>query len=488
VSEGIGTLLGLQPGVPDPGWNGAALRIGLTLVALLWAWLTARERPVVSLLAGIVWLAAGTGFWLICLQRPYGLFEDPEAVHRIAEIAVVAASGNAGEGVLAGQPAAHASWTAWLDRGASATWLMLLPSLAPVVVPVTVALVLFVLIRPRERAFVSALMWLMLATGQLDASRGLGVLPELWGRAVPGLGLVAGALAAAIAVRLRIPVIARALLVAGLAAGGSAAVSSGNALAPTEALLALTLDQGLLLPVAAIGLARGRDPLAAGLAAGGGAAVLAGAIAPVADVWLAHAFYRLGLILAASGPLLDLARRSGEPLARRLASTRAAGLEPVGLGAALLVLVLAPASFVTWWDPDETDPAFSASREPVTPALVEAMSWIRRETPPGAVFIADEAYATAVPVLGGRRLLRSPGLLQPADEGPRADAERRLLQQKHLRDWVYRYGVRYVFAAPGDFAGFGIRSPEDLGTRPGFRLVYANREGYRVYEIPTPIR
>jgi hypothetical protein len=48
------------------------------------------------------------------------------------------------------------------------------------------------------------------------------------------------------------------------------------------------------------------------------------------------------------------------------------------------------------------------------------------------------------------------------------------------------YGLTHVFIAPGDFFAYGIRSPEDLGRQGHFRLLYADPEDYRVYEITRP--
>jgi hypothetical protein len=263
----------------------------------------------------------------------------------------------------------------------------------------------------------------------------------------------------------------------------AAIVGPASELSLVDSVRLLSLDQGLLLAIAVVGLTRHGEDTSVGLVLGGASGVLGALLVSGTDAWCAHALYRIGLVLAASGPLVGVLEEAGDWLRSRRSGLQASGAEASRLGLASLLLLVAPASFVTWWDPSNTDLAFDASREPFPGALEDAMRWIRENTSPGSVILASELYSPAVGVLAGRRILRAPGLYESADEARRADAERRLLRQRNLRDWVFRYGVGYVFVAPGDFTAFGIRRPEDLASRPGFRLVYSNWEGYRVYEL-----
>jgi len=480
---GVGALLGLDPGVPDPNQNVVALRYSLTLGALVWAWLTARARPVASLVAGVVWFACATGFWVLCLGRPWGLFEDVATARRAAEIGVAAASGGTTEGVLPGTPAAYASWTAWLSRGISAEALILLPSLLPLVVVPAVAVLLFALVRPREHAPIAATLWLLLSTADLDAVRGLGFLPELWRRPGAGLGVVVVTAVVLALARLRIAATVSLALCALPPVVASALAAPGETLAASDALLVLTLDQGLLLPLAVLGLARRPDAATQGLILGGALSVLSGTAAPVTDAWLAHACYRLGLILASAGALGDVLEPAGAWLQSFWSESWFGRIDTQRLGAAALVAVLAPASFVAWWTPPKLDVVFESSRAPFPRGLTDAMDWIQQMTPADAIFLASDEQAPAVATLGGRRLLRAPRLREPPDDARRADAERRLLWGRRQRDWVQEYGVRYIFAAPGEFVEIEAQEAEDSVVPYGRRLVYSNMKGYRVYGI-----
>ncbi len=124
-----------------------------------------------------------------------------------------------------------------------------------------------------------------------------------------------------------------------------------------------------------------------------------------------------------------------------------------------------------------------ASLEPIPEAVVEAATWIRRETVAGAVFVAGPEYAPAVAALGARRVLRAPTLVEPGDDKRRRRAERLLLEERDLGELAGRYGLTHVLVAPGDFAEEGIRWPSDLDGRRRFRLRYSGAGAFRVYEI-----
>ncbi len=138
---------------------------------------------------------------------------------------------------------------------------------------------------------------------------------------------------------------------------------------------------------------------------------------------------------------------------------------------------------LAWWDPPRTDPVAKESLEPVPEALAEAMEWLRTHTPPQAAVLAAESYAGAVPILGGRRVLRAPGLLTAPDEERRLRLQRAVLAGHPPPALLQRYGLRYLFIALGDFRDEGVAHPEDLDALGTLRLVYANAKGMRVYEI-----
>jgi hypothetical protein len=115
--------------------------------------------------------------------------------------------------------------------------------------------------------------------------------------------------------------------------------------------------------------------------------------------------------------------------------------------------------------------------------MMDTMRWLRMHTAPDAVILADDDYAAAIPVLAGRRVLRAPSLLTAPDEERRVRLERAVLAGRPSPALVQRYGLRYVFIAPGQFRSAGIVEPEDLDRLDGLRLAYENAKGMRVYEV-----
>jgi hypothetical protein len=181
--------------------------------------------------------------------------------------------------------------------------------------------------------------------------------------------------------------------------------------------------------------------------------------------------------------LRHLATHLGETMARR---PRLSAHRPDRLGAAALLALTVPGAFVTWWQPPVLDPVADASRTPVAPGLVEAMAWVRRETAPQAVFMASPTHAPAVAALGGRRVLRAPGLATAADDVDRWNLEDDLLQGYVPRRTFARYGVAHVFLGPGDFADRGLPGPEAWDAAGHLRLRYRNADGYRIYDVRPP--
>jgi hypothetical protein len=138
---------------------------------------------------------------------------------------------------------------------------------------------------------------------------------------------------------------------------------------------------------------------------------------------------------------------------------------------------------LAWWDPPRIDPIAKASLEPIPPALADAMDWMRAHTDPQASVLAQDDYAAAVAVLGGRRVLRAPSLVVPVDDERRLRLERGLFADQPPAALLQRYAVRYVFLAPGQFREYGIEEPEDLERTGIARTIYANEKGMRLYEI-----
>jgi hypothetical protein len=457
----------------------ALLRYALILLALLWSVLRARGRPGLSLLAGLGFVILALGFWAMALGRPYGLFVDAEITRCAGDASVAAAGAPPGQGMLVDEPPRCARW-ATLARHLPQAWLLLLPRIVPVIaLPLLGTLVYFLWPR-REEAFTASFLWLAFSTGQLETLRGVGFVPGLW--AHPGSAVFLCLLVAAVLAVPRLPLrastataLATSLLSLWLLVPGP---ESGPGV--MDALLLLSFDQTPWWLLAAWGWRRGTESPARALILGGALLLVASAFPLGVDPWGAQAFYRLGLLLAAAGPVTMLAGRLGDALSRLRARPLAA---PADLGAAALVLGGASISFLVWWTPTRLDPVMEASQPAVADRLATAMDWIRENTPPTSVFLASHDYAPSVAVLGGRRVLRAPTLGPAADEVRRERMEDKVLAGRDPARLADLYGLTHVFIAPGDFFAYGIRSPEDLERQGRFRLLYADPEDYRVYEI-----
>ncbi len=479
----LAELLHLPPGVPDTERDLALLRYVLMLVAVLWSVLRARGQAFMALLAGLAFVLLVYGFWTLTLGRPYGLFLDAETTRCAADVSVAAAgAAPPGEGLLVDEQGTCRLWAALARRFRPRTYLLVMPTLVPVLVLPLMGALVYALSRRREDAFVASFLWLAFSTGDLETLRGVGFVPGLW--AHPGSAV------------LLVVLLAAALAIARLPLSGFTAATLGASVLPLwlfvrapfegrgagETLLLLTLDQTPWWLLAAWAWRKGAEPAARGLVIGGACLVAASALSLGVDAWGGQAFYRLGLLLAAAGPLTDIANRVGSALSR--------GRRPLphrDLGAAALVLAGAPICFLAWWAPNRLDPLMDASREPVSQKLVAAMEWIRGSTPPSSVFLASPEYAPSVAVLGGRRVLRAPTVALAADEVRRERMEEKVLSGRDPGRLGELYGLTHVFIAPGDFLASGIRSPEDLERQPRFRLLYADAAGFRVYAIvPAP--
>jgi hypothetical protein len=457
----------------------ALLRYALILLAVLWSVLRARGRPGLSLLAGLGFVILALGFWAMSLGRPYGLFVDAEITRCAGDASVAAAGAPPGQGMLVDEPPRCARWAS-LARRLPQAWLLLLPRIVPVIaLPLLGTLVYFLWPR-REEAFTASFLWLAFSTGQLETLRGVGFVPGLW--AHPGSAVFLCLLVAAVLAVPRLPLRAFAATVLGASLLSLWLLVPGPENGPgvMDALLLLSFDQTPWWLLAAWGWRCGTEPSARALILGGALLLVAAAFLLGVDPWGAQAFYRLGLLLAAAGPVTVLAGRLGDALSRLRARPLAA---PADLGAAALVLAGASISFLVWWTPTRLDPVMEASQPPVAERLTAAMDWIRANTPPTAVFLASPDYAPSVAVLGGRRVLRAPTLGPATDEVRRERMEDKVLAGRDPSRLADLYGLTHVFIAPGDFSAYGIRSPEDLDRQGRFRLLYADAEDYRIYEI-----
>ena len=468
-----GGLIGLPPGVPAPLYDLGWWRYLLTAIALAAAWLELRHRRGAAVTAAVAMAVLALGFWILALGRPYGVLVDPAITHWAADVSVAARAGGS-DGFLVGVPGLQGLWAVLVRRGVPPEVLLFLPTALPLVVLLATAAAAAAL-APRGEAALAAIVWLGASTGALDTLRGVGLLSTLWPRPLAGLALLAAMAVIVLAHRL-LP--ARAFLVSTVLALVAAAawVPAGPRIAVAQALWLVTLDQWPWIVPAVWALWRAPSPSARALVAGGAAALVLALGRGGDAAWIGHAAYRLGIVLLATHGLRVLA---DEAAARALVSPR----RPARLGSAALVLAALAGSMLVWWEPTRLDPVARASLDPVSPGALEAMEWLRANTPPSSVILAGEDYAPSVAVLAGRRVLRAPTLAVAADEERRLRAQRALLAGRAVPDLVERYGLRYVVTAPGQFRDAGQPDAGDLGGRAGLRLVYASPRGVQVYEI-----
>jgi hypothetical protein len=458
----------------------ARFRYLLVALGLAWSALMLGRRPRLALVAGIVFLEAAIGFWVLALARPYGLLVDPASTRLLAAASVVAESGLPEEGAVSATRGAPLEAVLLARLPLSARCRLLVPSLLPLVAPALLGLSVAALWARRDAALLGASLWLAFGTGELDAFGGGGFVSGIWPRPLATLVIV-----------LLVPLLlalARLVPRAGAALGLAAALGLvwvPLAVPPPGLLVGLrwlTLDQGLWLPLGVYGLVRSRDAASRALVLGGGLVVLAAMVGAGIEAWAGHALYRLGLLLAAIGPVASLCAALGRALAAQ-PRLSARGLEPLALGTAVLFGSAVPGSFLAWWDPPKLDPMAKASLAPLSPNLLGPMQWIRRETPRDAVFMANPEYSAAIASLAGRRVLRSPLLEEARDDERRVRTERVTLSGRDAAPLRARYRVSHLLVAPGDFRAHGLRAPEDLAGRPGFRLLYSDAEGLRVYAL-----
>ena len=462
-------------GLPDLSAHVALFRWLVVALSVAAAVSLVRGKNVQAVMAAVAYSILAVGFWVLALGRPYGVLVEPKLTMQAADRAVAAASGNAAESFLAGEPRTPGV-AGRLAARLPASLLLLAPAWLPVLVLPLSALALSRL--AAEHAVPAALLWLAFSTGDLDTLRGAGFVPGLWAR--PGAALAFLALLGLLAVlRRRLATRGAGLVAALIVAAVWWLLGFRSApIGQTGTLWLLTLDQGLWLPLAAWGFWRVPRVPAMTLAAAGAALALLNI-----DIWGAHAFYRAGLILSAIPAALEVARLAGGWL--QAARPRWASIDATALGSGFLLALGMAGSTLAWWDPPRWDPLADESRESLSAAVLEPMAWIEKETPPGAVILASPTYAPMVAVAARRRVLRAPTLFKAKDDDRRRRLEHAVLvgTPPPSRDLLARYGLQFVLAAPGDFQDHGVGAPHELAEQPHLRLRHVSGEGFRIYEV-----
>ncbi|MCU0241089.1 MAG: hypothetical protein MUF51_01545 [Vicinamibacteria bacterium] len=476
-------LIGLPRDWIDPVTQVAYLRYLLLVLALAWGYVTLRARPSLSLACGWIFICVAVGYWILSLGRPYGLLIEADITRHAARLAATA-TGVADAAAFLGDGVA-ASWRSplvWIVRmGVAPLDVLALSDWLPMLALLATSGCLFYFRRSRgDEALLGALAWLAFSTGDMDTLRGFGFVSAGWRHADAALLFLLLVPAWLLLERLR---------TAGLFVGSVFLIALAALCAPAPlslsaiaALRLITFDQGLWAVLGAIGLWRGRDRLARTLAASGATLLLGcGVWPPLCDAWLAHALLRLGLILAASAPLLSMAEKAGMYVQSRVRWLAAAA--PRRIGIAALIISAAPSSFVANWDAIRLDPTLLASAERLSSRLTRAMTWIAQNTPQDAVFAASPAYAPTVAILGGRQVLRAPTLAVARDDERRTRLTQTLIRNKPWGRAAEHYRLMYLFLTPGDFGELGLQGPEQMAGRPGLREVYRDEEGYRVFAL-----
>jgi hypothetical protein len=464
-------------GLPAPDEAAAvqiALRYVLLLLALACAALVARGRRGLAVVAAMAFVAAALAVWTASLARPYGLFVDADITRAAAEASAAALPG--GDGALSGEPRPDSLPVRLVRWGLAPSNVIVWPSLLPLVVAPGLGLLIY-LLWPGEAGAAAAVLWLAFSTPEPAALRGEGFLPGLWSH--PGASVLLMAVTGAALAAGRVRARALGILLGVLATLALTCVRQGGP-APTLAgrVLAGTFEQGPWLLLGAFGLARGAPAAAWSLVLGGGALYLLGPRA--ADTWATHAAYRLGLILAATAPVLWLARGAATLFVAER-PCRAVAATPERFGFAVLLALTLPGCFTARWNPAALDPVVTASQAALSTSLRPGLEWVRTHTPEDATCVASPDYAALVAVVGGRRVLRAPELWDPADDQRRRRAERMLAAGREP-DLLRRYQVGCLVFVNSDVGWLGTASREAFDGEPSLDLGY--RDAYvSVYRI-----
>jgi hypothetical protein len=468
-----GDLVGL-PELAAASTDHIVLRYVLLMLAVVCAALAARGRRGLLVACAIVFVEVTLAFWTASFPRPYGLFVDVGVTRTAAETAAATLPGT--DGALSGEPRPHLAAVRLVRWGLAPALVIALPTLLPLLVAALLGVIVWRLGPPRAAAE-SAVLWLAFSTPETAAMRGDGFLTGLWSH--PGSSLV---LVAVLAAALALGRLGSRPVALGAGTLAMAALVAATPVASTvsfaDRALALTFDQGPWLVLGAYGLARGAPPAAWSLVAGGGALYLAGAAA--ADPWATHTAYRLGLILAAAGPVLALAGHATVLLVPERV-WRAASSAPERFGFAALLALALPGGFVARWNPAALDPVAAASQGPLSANLQPGLAWLRTHVPEQATCLASPAYAAQVAVVGGRRVLRAPELWSPEDDQRRRRTERMLLAGRES-DLLRRYEAGCLFFGSGDEGWLSVVSREELDRVPALGVGY--RDAYvTVYRV-----
>ena len=466
-----GDLLALPVLGDDPS-DAIALRYAMLLIAVACAALALRGRRVLLVVAAAVFMEAALLFWTAGLGRPYGIFVDPAITRAASEVAAARLPGE--DGPLSGEPRARPLAARLASLGVPADAVIASPTILPLLVVPAIAFAVL-LLWPRHESAEAATLWLAFSTAEATAIHGGGFLPGVWSHPLGLATLLVVVVVVLASARLPWPRLRVALAAAGVLA--LVLVRPSSDVPPfADRLLALTVDQLPWLLLGGYGLASGAAPGAWALACGGGALYLAGAAEP----WTTHAACRLGLILAATAPLLKLAHRAAVALVPGSVQARLGG-PPGRVGFAALLLFTMPGSFTARWNPFALDAVAAESRPPLSTNVRPALAWVRANVPEHATCLASPDYAALVAIDGQRRVLRAPGLWEPADDQRRRRVERTLLAGREP-DLLRRYQVGCVFFAASDVGWLGADSLDALDGVEGLQRGYADAY-VRVYAV-----
>jgi hypothetical protein len=156
-------------------------------------------------------------------------------------------------------------------------------------------------------------------------------------------------------------------------------------------------------------------------------------------------YYWIRFLTAAAAGIgaYDLAGRAATWLRPALSA-------PPARSAAALLLAL-PWSLPCWWNPLTMDSYVRGALEPVPERLRAPTDFIRRNTPPDAVFAGDRDYARYVSALGARRVTLAENFHTPPSGQERLDLEEALLRDAAGADAIPRaqsLGVSYLVLTP----------------------------------------
>jgi hypothetical protein len=522
----------LRPDLLEPVVRAACLG-GLAL----WSLLAARSpRFWRGLLPGLLVFLMVHGAWTQALPRPYGFLVDPAVTKEMSTAAVVSSTGQPLETCLARESNSNAL------RDRLFTSVVRRPELTvaffrwtPVLATPLLALGLY-LGGPSKTAWLSAVMTLLFwpvapqllstprhlapfsfygdpwgAVGFLLLVFGLKSLPEgpMTARPVgaallllsaflvePALGTTAlGFVAGEVAVtRWRkvktgaAPGVMAVLLGTGLSfllalrMGWLSLEPSAMQASSRELAIWATLGQALWLALAFAGLRRPRSflgPLGPRLLAAGLVLLLL-RILGIEGVPAGHsmALYRLGLLLCAVPAIFRMASFLEQELGWP------ARAFPARAAQALALFVAGALSPLYQWSPHRGDHHFRLSEQPISPTYLQVARWVRENTPPDAVFLADAELGPLLAVVGGRQLLRAESFPQSMNDDARRRQEERIRGGRRVArilEAARRYGVTHLVVNRA--AREPIPPAGDYEGRPPFTRVYQHGSWLSIFRI-----